>query len=142
MKLALSDRRVPKAKGLWASNDYVIESCLGEETYKGTRTYGRVPGDMRDMTRRSRVSHARRRASLPPALSPLILVLAALPLATLPLNVGLVALPLIVVLAALALNVILVALPLIVALAALLLKEGLAALLLKEGLAALLLKIG
>ena len=88
MKLALPDRRVPKAKGLWASNDYVIESCLGEETYKGTRTYGRVPGDMRDMTRRSRISHARRRASLPPALSPLILVLAALPLATLPLNVG------------------------------------------------------
>ena len=76
-------------------------------------------------------------SSPPPALSPLIVVLAALPLAALPLNVGLAALPLIVVLAALPLNVGLAALSLIVALAALLLKVGLAALLLKEGLGAL-----
>jgi hypothetical protein len=64
-------------------------------------------------------------SSPPPALSPLIVVLAALPLAALPLIVGLIALPLIialpwiVVLAVLPLSVVLAALPLIVVLAAL-----------------------
>jgi hypothetical protein len=32
LKPALLDKRVPVAKGYPASNDYVIESCLGEET--------------------------------------------------------------------------------------------------------------